>query len=443
MTRRRRKKKLPEAAVFAEIESFAHDGRGITHVDGKVTFVDGALPGEKVEFIYTDIRRDYAAGRVEKVIESSSLRVEPKCEYYGVCGGCSFQHLESNAQIGIKQKILSEQLARIGKLSEVAFWPPLTGSYWGYRYKARLGAKYVAKKGRVLVGFHEKGKPYIADMVHCDVLHPAIGDLLGQLSELIGSLSTRSRTPQVEIAIGDNVRAMVFRVLDDTTETDTEILRVFGEKFGFDVYLQPHGPDSVFSLTADPLRLLEYQLPEHSITCYFDPMQFTQVNPEINRKMVNRALELLQLGPDDKVIDLFCGLGNFTLPIARYAGCVVGVEGARSLVDRAGDNARRNGLYNVEFYVANLDNEVDNESWCQSEYTHALLDPSRAGAQNILKYLPRWGVKRIVYVSCNPATLARDSGVLVNQLGYTLRGAGVMDMFPQTAHVESIALFEK
>ncbi len=412
-------------------------------MDGKITFVDGALPGEDVEFKYSDIRRDYAAGRVEKVIESSSLRVEPKCEYYGVCGGCSFQHVESTAQIAIKQKILSDQFTHIGHLSGVSFWPPINGPYWGYRYKARLGAKYVAKKGRVLVGFHEKGNPYIADMLHCDVLHPAIGGLLGELSELIGSLSTRSRTPQVEIAIGDNGRALVFRVLDDPTRTDTEMLRKFGEMFDFDVYVQPHGPDSVFSVTADSLRLLEYRLSEHNVTCYFDPLQFTQVNPEINRNMVSRVIELLQLGPDDKVIDLFCGLGNFTLPIARYAGRVVGVEGARSLVDRACDNARRNGLDNVEFHVANLDNDVDDESWCQNEYTHALLDPSRAGAQNVLKYLPRWGVKRLVYIACNPATLARDSGVLVNELGYTLCGAGVMDMFPQTAHVESIAMFEK
>ncbi len=443
MARRHSKKKLPVAPVCADIDSFAHDGRGIAHVYGKVVFVDGALPGERVEFKYSNIRRDYSEGRIEKVIESSSLRVEPKCEYYGVCGGCSFQHVESTAQIEVKQKLLSDQFARIGHLSGISFWPPLTGPYWGYRYKARLSAKYVANKGRVLVGFHEKGNPYIVDMLHCDVLHPAIGGLLSELSELIGSLSTRSRMPQVEVAVGDNVRTLVFRVLDDTTTADREILRKFGVRCDFDVYLQPQGADSVFSLTADSIRLLEYHLPEHSVTCFFDPVQFTQVNMEINRKMVSRAIELLQVGPDDKVVDLFCGLGNFTLPIARYAGRVVGVEGTRSLVDRACDNARRNGLDNVEFYVANLDNDVDDQSWCQTTYTHALLDPSRSGAQNVLKYLPRWGVKHIVYVSCNPATLARDSGVLVNELGYSLRGAGVMDMFPQTAHVESIALFEK
>ncbi len=440
---RRRKKKLPEYSAPVKIESLSHDGRGITHVEGKVTFIDGALPGESITFEYKNMRRDYAEGCVVQVNEASPLRTEPRCEYYGVCGGCSFQHVEPNAQIEIKQNLLIDQFFRIAHLSDIPFWPALVGPQWGYRRKARLGVKYVAKKGRVLVGFREKRNPFVADMVHCEVLHPAVGNLLGEMSDLIASLSVKSRLPQIEVAIGDHSRALVFRVLDQTTTEDNGRLFDFGQQFGFDIYLQPNGPDSIVPLCSNTVELLGYHLPKYDISCQFHPMEFTQVNSEINQKMVSRAVELLQLDSDDRVIDLFCGLGNFTLPIARFAHSVVGVEGAQSLVDRARDNAEYNNLSNTQFYVADLDKELDDEMWCKQEYSHALLDPSRAGARNILKYFPRWGVKRIVYVSCNPSTLARDAGILVNELGYLLSAAGVMDMFPQTAHVESIALFEK
>ena len=426
-----------------KVESFCHDGRGVAHVDGKVTFVEGALPGETVTFKYTSIRRDYAEGCVDQVIEASPIRAKPECEYYGVCGGCSFQHVESGSQINVKQQLLQTQFSQIAHLSDIHFWPVLSGPQWGYRRKARLGAKFVAKKGRVLVGFREKRNPFVADMLHCKVLHPDVGNLLGEMSELIASLSIKSRVPQVEVAIGDNARALVFRVLDATSTDDNQRMLDFGQRFGFAIYLQPQGPDSVVPLDSDSVELLDYQLPEHHISCSFHPLQFTQVNIEINRKMVNRAVELLDLSVNARVLDLYCGLGNFSLPIARYAGRVVGVEGSRSLVERARDNALKNNLDNVQFYVADLDKELEAEIWFNGSYSHALLDPSRAGARNILKYLPKWGVTRIVYVSCNPSTLARDAGVLVNELGYSICGAGVMDMFPQTAHVESIALFEK
>ncbi len=443
MARRHKRRKLPESPVPVKIESFCHDGRGVAHVDGKVTFVDGGLPGEEVTFRYTSMRRDYAEGCVDQVIEASPLRTEPECEYYGRCGGCSFQHVESDSQINVKQQLLQAQFSHIAHLSNISFWPALNGPQWGYRRKARLGVKYVAKKGRVLVGFREKRNPYVADMLHCKVLHPAVGHLLGDMSDLIDALSIKNRVPQVEVAIGDNARALVFRVLDTTTAEDNERLLNFGQRFGFAIYLQPQGPDSIVPLDSDTIELLDYQLPEHGISCSFHPLQFTQVNAEINRKMVSRAVELLDLSLDSRVLDLFCGLGNFTLPIARYADSVVGVEGSQALVDRARNNALINNLDNVQFYVADLDKDLDAENWCKGGFSHALLDPSRAGAKNILKYLPDWGVKRIVYVSCNPSTLARDAGVLVNELGYTICGAGVMDMFPQTAHVESIALFEK
>ncbi len=443
MARRKARRIIPEELVTAEIEAFSHDGRGLTHVDGRVIFVDGGLPGERVEFQYTEMKRDFAAAKAVRILAASPLRREPKCEYFGLCGGCSLQHVDPERQIDIKQRILEDQFRRIGHLENVPFWPPIRGPLWGYRHKARLGVKYVAKKQRALVGFREKAGRWITDMGHCEILHPRVGKQLAGIAALVDSLSIRDRIPQIEVAVGDEGCVLVFRNLAEASADDRLRLQNFGRSHDFTIYLQPRGPDSLIPVDEQGSRILSYGLPGHDVTFYFEALQFTQVNIDINRQLVGRALELLAPGPSDRVIDLFCGIGNFTLPISRYVEWVVGIEGSRHLVEQAETNARLNRIGNVSFQVADLTTDPAHEDWCKESYTMAVLDPSRAGAEEILKYFPRWGVERIVYISCNPATLARDAAILSGELGYRFEGAGVMDMFPQTSHMESIALFNR
>ena len=440
---RTRRKPLPTVPVRATINSLTHDGRGVTHIDGKAVFIDVALPDEEVEFLYTEIRRDYAEGRVVKVITPSEYRVEPLCPHFDVCGGCSFQHVDSATQIEIKQGLLEEQFKRIGKLTIPELWEPLTGPHWGYRRKARVGVKYVAKKNRVLVGFREKRNPYLAEMDNCLVLHPIVGKRLVDLGEMIEGLSIREKIPQIEVAIGDEQCVLAIRVLESPTAADQEKMRAFGKAHNLSLCLQSKGPDTIVPLDGEPEVIPTYALPDQGIEFKFRPAMFTQVNYEINRLMVNRVLETLQLNQNDTVLDLFCGLGNFTLPMAKYAGLVVGIEADLPLVKHARENALHNAIDNAEFYVADLSKDISDQPWVNRKYNKILLDPSRAGASEVLHHFKRWQPEHIVYVSCNPSTLARDAGVLVNDLGYKLIKAGVMDMFPQTGHVESIALFSK
>lgn len=441
--RKPRKKNLPENPVRVDIESMTHDGRGVARVDGKAVFIDDALPGETVEFIYIDNHRDYAEGRVISILKPSADRVEPECPHYGVCGGCSFQHVEASAQIRIKQDLLAEQFRRIGKVDVPEFQAPLTGPHWGYRCKARMGVKYVAKKNKALVGFRERRHQYLADIDGCIVMHPTVGTRLTALSELIAGLTVRDKIPQIEVAIGDEQCVLAIRVLAPPSPEDIEKLRQFGRDTGISLCLQPKGPDTIAPLPGEPDVVPAYRLPDQDIEFQFRPAMFTQVNYPINRLMINRVLEWLDLNASDTVLDLFCGLGNFTLPMARYAGQVVGVEADLPLVNHALANARRNGIGNVEFYAADLSRDISDQLWVNHPYNKILLDPSRAGASEVLRHIQRWRPERVVYVSCNPSTLARDAGILVNELGYRLVRAGVMDMFPQTAHVESMALFEK
>ena len=443
MSKHRNRKSIPTTPVAARIESFAHDLRGVTHVNNKAVFVDGALPGEEVEFVYTDIRRDFAEARIERVISPAPNRIEPRCPHFGLCGGCSLQHLDEAEQISIKQNLLMEQFRRIGKVEPAEIWPPLTGPHWGYRHKARLGVKWVAKKSKVLVGFREKASSFLAELETCLVLHPKVGEHLQDLSALIESLSIRDQIPQIEVAVGDERAALVFRVLTPPSPEDLEWLRGFAQRFEFDLYLQPKGPDSIVALWPDNPPLLGYQLAYNNVQFRFKPTDFTQVNVAINRKMVNRVMETLDPQATDEILDLFCGIGNFTLPLARKAAHVIGIEGGADAVARARQNAADNGLDNVSFHVADLTQEQDSTLWANRQYDKVLLDPSRAGAMEILAYAKKWAASRIVYVSCNPSTLARDAGILVNELGYRLVKAGVMDMFPHTTHVESIALFER
>jgi 23S rRNA (uracil1939-C5)-methyltransferase len=444
MSRRPTSKPLPKQPVGATVTSFTHDGRGVAHVNGKATFIHGGLPGEQVDFIYTGIHRDYDEGRVDSVHIASPDRIEPHCPHYGICGGCSLQHLASEAQVASKAALLQDQLQRIGKVAAETALPPLGSHVWGYRQKARLSVKYVAKKGRVLVGFRERSSPFLAALESCPVLHPDMGARLLELGDVLIRLSVRDRIPQLEVAIGeDGGRALIIRILEDVTEDDHAILREYEQASGFVIYLQRSGPDSVQTLSPGDAPSLFYALPDHGVRFEFLPNDFTQVNFRINRLMVERVLALLDLQASDRALDLYCGLGNFTLPMARLAHHVTGVEGSKASVERARHNALLNGIGNVDFHVADLALPQDRADWMQRRYDKILLDPSRAGAFEILQYLKNWQPSRVVYVSCNPSTLARDAGYLVNERGYRLVAAGIMDMFPHTSHVESLAVFEK
>jgi len=442
MSRRARRKRFSNEPVDAMIHSLSHDSRGVAYVDDKAVFIDGALPDESVRFIYTRKKRDFAEGKLSEVLAASAKRIEPKCRYFGYCGGCSLQHLSATEQIQQKQQILLEQLQRIGSVKPDQLLPPLIGPEWGYRSKARLTVRDVPGKGRVLVGFREKGTRYVADMLSCEVLDPAVANQLEQLSKLVGSLSIRSKIPQIEVAVGENHSALVFRILEDLIPQDQQRLADYGRQQQIDIYTQRNGPSHIERIHGSG-ELLKYSLPEYAISFWFQPVEFTQVNLEINRKMISRVVELMQPEQNDRILDLFCGIGNLTLPIARFAGSVTGVEGAETSVERANNNAAFNQIDNASFYRADLIRDLDKHPWAHQTYTKLLLDPSRAGALEILSWLPRWDPARIVYVSCNPSTLARDAGIIVSDHNYQLVSAGVMDMFPHTTHVESIAVFEK
>ncbi len=438
----RRKKKLSTEPVTATIESMSHEGRGVTHIDGKTVFIHGVLAGEEVRFQYTHQHRRYDEGKLLEVIKASPLRVEPKCLHFGVCGGCSFQHVNPAEQIRIKQQVLLDNLQRIGKVSPEEILPPMTGPIWGYRRRARLGVKHVIKKEKILVGFREKGTGYLAELERCEVLHPSVGPYLLQLADLIGSLSCFEKIPQIEVSVSDDHTALVFRHLVDLSTADKDKLIAYAQQHELYVYLQPAGPDSITPLWPQDPRLV-YRLDEYNVSVAFEPSDFVQVNSEINHSMIKLALELLDLQADDRVLELFCGVGNFTFALARQVAHVTAVEGEKVLVERARNNAVLNQIDNTEFHVADLFNVDPQTHWLNQQYSKILLDPARTGADAILPQLAKLKVPRIVYVSCNPATLARDAGILCNEFGYKLKKAGVMDMFPHTAHVESIALFEK
>lgn len=441
---RRHPKKPPQGNFTASIKSFSHDGRGIAAIDGKTTFIFGALPGETVEFTYTACHSKFDEGKVVNVITPAPERVTPNCQHFGVCGGCSLQHIASTTQIKHKQTMLLEQLKHFGNIVPKEILSPLTSDVWGYRHKARLGVRYVTKKATVLVGFREQNSNFLAQLERCEVLDPRVGNLIMPLREFIASLDAFNSISQIEVAITQTQVGLVFRHLEPLNSSDLEQLKTFGAEHGLWLYLQPAGPNSVTKLYPDDKQLfLHYSLPEFNLIYQFHPLDFTQVNPTINQKMVALALELLDVQPSDTVLDLFCGLGNFTLPIAQRAKHVVGVEGSDVMVERASMNAQTNHITNVEFYAANLMGDCSTHPWTTQSFTKILLDPPRSGALDILPLVAAMNAQTIVYVSCNPATLARDAGELVNRYGYTLQKAGVMDMFPHTEHVESIALFCK
>jgi 23S rRNA (uracil1939-C5)-methyltransferase len=445
--------RIDQTPFPADILDLSHDGRGVARRDpghpnaGKTVFVAGALPGERVMARQTARSRHFDEAQALEVLQASPDRVEPRCAHFGVCGGCALQHLEASRQILAKQRVLLENFERIGHVAPARVLPPLTGDAWGYRRKGRFSVRRVEKKDKTLVGFRERDPRFVADLTECHTVVPAIGAAIPALSALVDGLQARRDIPQVEFIVGEGGEsfdgvALVFRHLQPLSADDLAALQAFGEQHRFAIFLQPGGVESVHALWPQAPQL-SFRLAPWDVTLGFRPLDFIQVNASLNERMIARTLELLDLQPGERVLDLFCGLGNFTLPLARVAAAVVGVEGEAGLVARARENAARNGIDNAEFHAADLTQDQRGTAWMRQGFDKLLLDPPRSGAIDVLRQLPLERFGRIVYVSCHPASLARDAGYLVNERGWKLVEAGVMDMFPQTAHVESIALFEK
>ncbi|MEM5288009.1 23S rRNA (uracil(1939)-C(5))-methyltransferase RlmD [Paraburkholderia sabiae] len=427
-------------------------GRTVTEdgSPGKVIFVEGALPGERVTYSSYRKKPSFEQAQVVDILKESVIRTRPQCKFFGTCGGCSMQHLDERAQIAVKGRVLEDNLMHLAKLRPETVFRPIHGPTWGYRYRARLTVRHVAKKGGVLVGFHERKSSYVADMTSCEVLPPHVSDMLVPLRHMVEALSIRDRMPQIELAVGASVTALVLRILEPINAADEQLLRDFADQHNVQFWLQPKGPDTVYPFY--PLdKPLDYSLPEFNIRMPFRPTDFTQVNHQINRVLVGRALRLLAPAKTDRVLDLFCGIGNFTLPLARISREVVGIEGSEVLTSRALDNAKENGVdSHTSFACRNLFEVTADDIRALGHFDKYLIDPPREGALAVSKALADIAQsgegplpKRIVYVSCNPATLARDAGLLVHEAGYRLKGAGVVNMFPHTSHVESIALFER
>ena len=434
-----RRARVAGAPEEAQVEGLTHEGEGVVH-GGKTVFVAGALPGERIRFHRTRRHRQHDDAELLEVLEPSAQRVVPRCPHFGVCGGCVLQHFSPAAQLATKEGELREALARVARVTPARWLTPLDGPHWGYRRRARLGAKFVRKKGSVVVGFRERAAPLIAQLRSCDVLAPPAGELIAPLAAMLTELSIREHVPQIEVAVADNSTALVLRVLEPPAPEDVARLAAFAAEHGVRLFLQSAGLDSVreLGLSGEPLH---YRLPRFDVELQFAPTDFIQVNGAINAALVQRAVELLELTPHAVVLDLYCGLGNFSLPLARHAAQVVGIEADAALVARARDNARRNGLANAEFHAADLGTLPDAPlPWMRYRYTHVLLDPPRTGAAQVLAAVAKIAPQRLLYISCHPGTLARDLGVLVHEHGFTLAAAGVVDMFPHTAHVESLAL---
>ena len=446
--RSRSRKQLDLTPREIQIDSMAHDGRGVGRgEDGKVVFVDFALPGEKVLYVPVMNRKSYLFGTTIEVLEPSEHRIEPKCPVFGDCGGCVLQHLDENVQIKYKQQQLLENFKKIGDVQPQALLEPMTGKHWGYRRRARLGAKFVPKKGGMIIGFRERNTSYIQPTDKCEVLYPEVSAMFPDLRETLEKTSCNDKIPQIEISVADNAVVMIVRHLDTFVQNDLDLLTEFAKRNNVQLFLQPGNLKSVHPLYPEQPDALFFDFEQFDIRIEFLPTDFIQVNGSINEPLVARSIELLDVQKDDRVLDLFCGVGNFTLPLARFSDHVVGVEGDQALVNRAIHNRQLNGLDGVDFHYGDLFKEDMSPSshgdWLEQKFDKILLDPPRSGAAEMIKRLPAFGASKVVYVSCGPATLARDAGVMVNEHGYRMTYAGVIDMFPHTAHVESIAVFEK
>ena len=448
MARRRKRKQIDQTPKDIRIESLAHDGRGVGRdEEGKVVFVDYALPDEHVRYLPLMHRKSYLFGSTIEVLEASKHRVLPKCDVFGECGGCVLQHLDAPIQIQYKQQQLLENFKKIGDVQPEQLLSPLSGDHWGYRRRARLGAKFVEKKGGMIVGFRERNSSYIQPTDKCLVLYPEVSDLLPDLRSTLEKTSCNNKIPQIEISVADNALVMIVRHLETFLQADLDLLSEFAKKNKVTLFLQPGNLKSIHPLWPENPEPLFYNFDDFDIRIEFLPSDFIQVNGSINQRLVRQAIELLDVQSDDSVLDLFCGVGNFTLPLARKAKRVIGVEGDKSLVERADHNKQLNKLANVDFFFGDLFKEDMNPDshgeWLQQSFNKVLLDPPRSGAAEMVKRMGDFKPERIVYVSCGPATLARDAGTLVHEHGYRMTKAGVIDMFPHTAHVESIAVFER
>ncbi len=440
---RRRRKPIPKDLKTLQIEKLSHEGRGITKLEGKTIFVEGALPGETVTAEYVAVHNQYDEMRVKEVLVASIERVQPDCQFVDRCGGCRLQHMAPSAQIALKESILEEQFEHIGQVNPQTWLEPMTALSQGYRKKARLGVKFVTKKDKCLVGFREKQGRFLAEIDTCTILHIKVSKLLEPLQKMIATMDAKLTIPQIEVAMGDEQLAFIVRHLKALSEDDTTQWITFAKKHDIQLYFQPKGPDTVHKVwPEDNYERLSYCLPEFDLELLFHPLDFTQINSEINQKMVALAIHLLEPQSNERVLDLFCGLGNFTLPLATRSKEVVGVEGVDAMVKRGYENAQHNGIEQVHFYQTDLQKDFSDEPWASQGFDKILIDPPRSGALDVVNYIHKFNARKIVYVSCNPATLARDAGVLKTQ-GYQLTQSGVMDMFPHTAHVESIAVFEK
>ena len=471
-----------------KIESLSHDGRGVAHINGKATFIENALADEEITFIYTRRHNKFDEAKTVEILHTSCDRVKPECPHFGVCGGCALQHIDSIKQIEFKTNNLKEHFKHFGDVDDLNILPPISGPAWHYRSRARLSIKYVQKKQKVLVGFHEKNGRYVAEIDQCPILHETISNKILDLGNLISSLAIYNQIPQVEVACGDNITALLFRHLAPLSEQDLELLEKFGQEHNFQIYLQSGGVDTIKPLsqgncsfgvhhcephafngarqsintldcfaksarndeaeqtgrviTSQKHIPLSYKFPNHDIEMLFALTDFTQINQEVNQKMVDLVIDLLAINPEDKILDLFCGIGNFTLPIAKKCRQIVGVEGNNHAIIRAKQNAGHNKITNAEFYSADLTKDLTGELWAGQKYDKILLDPPRTGAQEICAQIKKFGAKKIVYVSCNHATLARDTKDLI-QSGYKLQNVRVVNMFPHTAHIETIAVFSR
>ncbi len=442
--------------VTLNIHALSHEGRGIAYYGdlpehnsakaGKKVFVQLALKGEQVIAKVEGSYSKYEEAEVLEIVHSAPERTSAPCPHFGVCGGCSLQHMQVSAQVAHKQSVLAEQLSHFGGIAPLSWLPPLLNPLAAYRRKARLGVRYVHKKEKLLLGFRERKSGYLAELASCKVLDAQIGERLQSMAAMLERLQAREHIPQLEVAVGDDNVAIIIRHLVALTDTDVAIMRDYFAPLGWQWYLQPDGYGSVHRMDdpTAPMRL-HYHLPDFGLKFAFSPLDFTQVNPAINAAMVRLACDLLELKPGERVLDLFCGLGNFSLPLATCVGptgSVVAVEGSSDMVARGSENATLNQLHNVQFYAQDLNLDFSGQSWAAQKFDALLIDPPRSGAETVMRYLAKFGAARLVYVSCNPATLARDAGILAEQ-GYVLTQAGVMDMFTHTSHVESIALFVK
>ena len=436
--------KVVEISEPVRIQDLSHDGRGIARVDGKIVFIEGGLPDELVRFQYLKKRKDFDEAKLVEIIEANPERVQPACSHFGVCGGCSLQHLSTAGQLKYKQQHWLGLMKKMGGGLPDTILEPLQTEVWHYRRKARLGVKYVAKKEKVLLGFREKRNPqYLMDMEECQVLHSRFTEHLPRLKTMLNHWSSPQSIAQVELAVGQEC-GMVLRHLHPLSTQDEQLLQKFGEETGFKIYLQPKGPDSLILFYPKQASFsMSFSIPQFDVSMTFEPLDFIQVNQSMNEAMISQALDLLELCSEDRVLDLFCGLGNFTLPLAKSVEYVYGVEGSAAMIARAKQNAEAQGIHNLSFSVADLQDLACVQQLEQFKFNKILLDPARDGALTVVENMGKLNPERIVYVSCHPATLARDAEILRHRFGYRMVTGGVMDMFPHTNHIESMALFIK